>query len=121
MGISIGVGRVYGATGSERTSVGPDITTVFFISQQQRSLRTHPMRLGIDNDLVGRVDGRYPRVSLTDAFAGRHLRALIIPRRVRWLDVAHVLLPMAREHRTRRPISPCRSQNLYSRAFPTAS
>jgi hypothetical protein len=46
--------------------------------QQQLVLRAHPMHLGIDNDLVGCVDGRHPSVSLNDALAGGHLRPLII-------------------------------------------
>jgi hypothetical protein len=33
--------------------------------------RAYSIRLGIDNELVGRVDGGHVRVTLNDALAGR--------------------------------------------------
>lgn len=41
-------------------------------------LRTRAVRLGADDDLMLAIDRRHPGVALDDAFAGGHLRAVVV-------------------------------------------
>jgi hypothetical protein len=60
------------------------------------------MRLGIDNDLVGRVDGRDAGVALNDALARRHFRTVII-RAITLADGAFCAAPIVGMSREPRP------------------
>ncbi|CAB4546507.1 unannotated protein [freshwater metagenome] len=71
-------------------------------SQQQLLLRAHSMRLGIDNDLVGCVDGRHACVTMNDALAGGHLRTLIV-RAMALADGTFCAAPIVRMSREPRP------------------